>query len=67
MAYVAINEDGTFKSSFAKFMKEEEMNALVAAMDGKPEICCSLPLTRIRWYLTFWATCAWNWPDSWTF
>ena len=36
LAYVAINEDGTFKSSFAKFMKEEEMNALVAAMDGKP-------------------------------
>ncbi len=36
LAYVAINEDGTFKSSFAKFMKEEEMNALVTAMDGKP-------------------------------
>ena len=36
LAYVAINEDGTFKSSFAKFMKEEEMAALVAAMDGKP-------------------------------
>ena len=36
LAYVAINEDGTFKSSFAKFMKEEERNALVAAMDGKP-------------------------------
>mgnify|MGYP003364050391 FL=1 len=36
LAYVAINEDGTLKSSFAKFMKEEEMNALVAAMDGKP-------------------------------
>ena len=36
LAYVAINEDGTFKSSFAKFMKEEEMNALVAAMGGKP-------------------------------
>ena len=36
LAYVAINEDGTFKSSFAKSMKEEEMTALVAAMDGKP-------------------------------
>ena len=32
----AINEDGSYKSSFAKFMTEEEMNALVAAMDGKP-------------------------------
>ena len=36
LAYVAINEDGSLKSSFAKFMKEEEMAALVAAMDGKP-------------------------------
>ena len=36
LAYVAINEDGTFKSSFAKFMKEEEMAALVSAMGGKP-------------------------------
>ena len=35
LAYIAINEDGTFKSSFAKFMKEEEMGALIAAMDGK--------------------------------
>ena len=35
LAYVAISEDGTVKSSFAKFMKEEEMVALIAAMDGK--------------------------------
>lgn len=36
LAYIAIAEDGTRKSSFAKFMTEEEMNALVAAMDGQP-------------------------------
>ena len=36
LAYVCINEDGTYKSSFAKFMSEEEMDALVAAMNGKP-------------------------------
>ena len=36
LAYVAIQEDGTLKSSFGKFMKEEEMNALVQAMDGQP-------------------------------
>jgi len=36
LAYVAISEDGTVKSSFAKFMKEEEMTALISAMDGKP-------------------------------
>lgn len=36
LAYIAIAEDGTRKSSFAKFMTEEEMDALVAAMEGKP-------------------------------
>ena len=35
LAYIAIAEDGTRKSSFAKFMTGEEMDALVAAMDGK--------------------------------
>ena len=36
LAYIAIAEDGTRKSSFAKFMTEEEMDALVRAMEGKP-------------------------------
>lgn len=36
LAYLAVNEDGTYKSSFAKFMKEEELATLVAAMDGEP-------------------------------
>lgn len=36
LAYIAIQEDGSIKSSFAKFMKDEEMAALTAAMDGKP-------------------------------
>ncbi len=36
LAYVAIQEDGSIKSSFAKFMKDEEMSALIAAMNGKP-------------------------------
>ena len=35
LAYVAIQEDGSIKSSFAKFMTEEEMAALVKAMDGE--------------------------------
>ena len=35
LAYIAIAEDGTRKSSFAKFMTDEEMDALVTAMDGK--------------------------------
>ena len=36
LAYIAIHEDGSLKSSFAKFMTEEQMDALVKAMDGKP-------------------------------
>lgn len=36
LAYLCVNEDGTYKSSFAKFMTEEELSKLVAAMDGEP-------------------------------
>ena len=36
LAYLCINEDGSYKSSFAKFMTEKELHALVVAMDGKP-------------------------------
>ena len=35
LAYIAIQEDGNVKSSFAKFMKDEEMDALIKAMDGQ--------------------------------
>ena len=35
LAYIAIQEDGTVKSSFAKFMSEEEMSALIQAMGGE--------------------------------
>ncbi|MDD6401140.1 MAG: aspartate--tRNA ligase [Lachnospiraceae bacterium] len=35
LAYIAIQEDGSVKSSFAKFMKDEEMTALIDAMGGK--------------------------------
>lgn len=36
LAYLAVEPDGTYKSSFAKFMTEEQLDALVKAMDGKP-------------------------------
>ena len=36
LAYLCINEDGTYKSSFSKFMTEEELAALVAKMEGEP-------------------------------
>ena len=36
LAYLSVLPDGTYKSSFAKFMTEEELKALVAAMNGEP-------------------------------
>ena len=36
LAYLAVNEDGSYKSSFAKFMTEEELSGLVKAMEGEP-------------------------------
>ena len=36
LAYLAIEEDGSFKSSFAKFMKPEELDAIVKKLEGKP-------------------------------
>ena len=35
LAYLAVLEDGSYKSSFAKFMTEEQLHDLAAAMDGK--------------------------------
>ena len=35
LAYIAIQEDGSYKSSFAKFMTEDEMAAIVTAMEGE--------------------------------
>lgn len=35
LAYIAINEDGTYKSSFAKFMTEDEMKSICEALDGQ--------------------------------
>lgn len=36
LAYLSVNEDGTYKSSFAKFMTEEELSNLVKALDAEP-------------------------------
>ena len=36
LAYIAINEDGSLKSSFAKFMMEEELAEIVERMEGQP-------------------------------
>lgn len=50
LAYIAIHEDGSLKSSFSKFMTEDEMNALVEAMEGKPGDLLLLQLTETRLY-----------------
>lgn len=36
LAYLCVQEDGTYKSSFAKFMTQEQLDALVKAMAGEP-------------------------------
>ena len=36
LAYLSVQQDGAYKSSFAKFMTEEELAALVTALNGAP-------------------------------
>ncbi|MCI9337047.1 MAG: aspartate--tRNA ligase [Lachnospiraceae bacterium] len=36
LAYLSVQQDGSYKSSFAKFMTEEELQNLAAAMAGEP-------------------------------
>lgn len=36
MAWIVINEDGTYKSAITKFLTEEETENIVKAMDGQP-------------------------------
>lgn len=36
LAYIALQEDGTRKSSFAKFFNDEQMQKLIDAMQGEP-------------------------------
>lgn len=36
LAWLGLNEDGAYKSSFAKFMKEEEIKAIIEEMDAEP-------------------------------
>jgi len=36
MAWIAINQDGTYKSAITKFLSEATVEAMVAALDGQP-------------------------------
>ena len=50
LAYLAVNEDGTYKSSFAKFMTEEELAALVEKMGGEPGDLLLFAADKNKWY-----------------
>ena len=52
LAYLCVMPDGTFKSSFAKFMTEEELKALVAAMGGEAGDLLFFAADRLK---TVWA------------
>lgn len=51
LAWLAINEDGSFKSSFSKFMTEDELNAIAGRLDGKPGdlLLFAADSTKIVW------------------
>lgn len=51
LAYLSVMPDGTYKSSFAKFMTEEQLEALVKAMDGKKGdlLLFAADTTKIVW------------------
>ena len=51
LAYLAIQEDGSYKSSFAKFMTQKQLDDLVAAMDGRPGdlLLFAADQTKIVW------------------
>lgn len=53
LAYLAVNEDGTYKSSFAKFMTEEELAALVEKMGGEPGdlLLFAADKNKVVWYV----------------
>ena len=61
LAYIAIHEDGTVKSSFAKFMTEDEMSRLVEAMDGQAGDLLLFAADKIKLSGMYWVHCVWNW------
>ena len=52
LAYLAVLPDGSYKSSFAKFMTEEQLGALVGAMNGEAGDLLLFAADRLK---TVWA------------
>ncbi len=51
LAWLAINGDGTYKSSFSKFMTEEQLDAIVDRLEGQPGdlLLFAADRTKIVW------------------
>ena len=62
LAYLCINEDGSYKSSFAKFMTEEELKNLVEAMAGEPGdlLLFAAEKNKVVWQCTIRLQCRWR-------
>ncbi len=67
LAYIAIHEDGSWKSSFSKFMTEEQMEALVKAMDGKAGDLLLFAADSNKLFGTFLEHFVLNWQNRWNF
>lgn len=52
LAYLSVMPDGSYKSSFAKFMSQEELESLVKAMAGEPGDLLLFAADRLK---TVWA------------
>ena len=67
LAYIAIHEDGSWKSSFSKFMTEEQMEASSKPWTDRLETFFSSQQTATRLFGTFLAHFVWNWQSRWDF
>jgi aspartyl-tRNA synthetase len=63
LAYLAVLGDGSFKSSFAKFMTEEELKRLVEAMGGEPGDLLLFAADRLK-LVWCWGPCVWSLQSS---
>ena len=67
LAYIAIHEDGTVKSSFAKFMTDDEMKALIEAMGGENGDLLLFAADKNKLYGIRWEHFVWNSHVRWNF
>ncbi len=68
LAYLCVQPDGTYKSSFAKFMTEEELKALVEAMEAREpgDLLLFAADKNYGGLERAGRPCVWSWQNSWT-